>query len=67
MTDKLYDVVAVSIATGKVVSLYGESKTAKNAEAIINMAVMRQGVNENFYAEVPANKFKIGDTYKLGE
>lgn len=60
---ELYDVVAVEIATSKVVALFGELKTLRNAEAIVNMAVMRRGVYEQFYTEVPHGKFKVGDTY----
>lgn len=62
-TPKLYDVVAVSITTGKVAALFGERKTLGNAEAIVMMAVGRRGVEEEFYAEVPSGKFKVGDAY----
>jgi hypothetical protein len=60
---QLYDVVAVDISTGKVAALFGEGKTLRNAEAIVNMAVMRRGVEEQFYAEVLAGQFKVGDAY----
>jgi hypothetical protein len=62
-TMELFDVVAVDIATRRVVALFGERKTLRNAEAIVNMAVMRRGVDEQFYAEVPTGKFKAGDVY----
>lgn len=62
-TTELFDVVAVDIATSKVAALFGERKTLRNAEAIVNMAVMRRGVDEQFYAEVPHGKFKVGDAY----
>ncbi len=61
--NELYDVVSVSIQTRKVTALYGERKTLRNAEAIVNMAVMRRGVDEEFYAEVPHAKYKVGDEY----
>lgn len=61
---ELYDVVAVNIKSGVVESLFGERKTLRNAEAIVTMAVMRRGVDEQFYAEVPTGKFKVGDRYE---
>ena len=57
-----YDVVAVNIETSKV-RMMAENKTEKNAEAIINMAVMRRGVDEEFYAPAPHGKYKDGDTW----
>lgn len=59
----LYDVVAINIATGKV-RLLAENKSEANAEAIVKMAVMRRGVDEECYAEVPAGKYKEGDNYE---
>lgn len=59
----LFDVVAVDISSGKVAALFGEKKTEAAAEGIVKMAVMRRGVDEQFYAEVPTGKFKVGDTY----
>lgn len=64
MKEQLYDVVAVDMDTNKVASLFGEKKTLPNAEAIVKMAVMRRGVDGQFYAEVPAGKFKVGDDYQ---
>lgn len=61
--EELFDVVAVSLATGKVEALFGERKTLRNAEAIENMAVMRRGVEEQFYSTVATGKFKVGDVY----
>lgn len=62
-TEPLYDVVAVTISTCKVRAFFGERKTLPNAEAIVNMAVMRRGVDEEFYAEAPTGKFKAGDVF----
>lgn len=59
----LYDVVAVNMDTRRVTALYAERKTLRNAEAIVTMAVMRRGVDEEFYAEVPSGSLKMGDTY----
>lgn len=58
-----YDVLAVNIATSKVRFL-AQGKDERNAEAIINMAIMRRGVDEEFYTEVPAGSYKEGDAYK---
>ncbi len=59
----LFDVIAVNIKTG-IISIMGEGKDARNAEAVILMAVMRRGVNEDFYVDVPAGTYKDGDTFK---
>lgn len=48
MTEKLFDVVAVNIKTGAE-RLIAEHKTERNAEAIVAMAVMRQGVVTEFF------------------
>lgn len=61
--DKKYDVVAVSQKTSKV-RLIGENKTKENAEAIETMAVIRRGVDEEFFATVPAGMYKEGDKYR---
>lgn len=64
MQEQLYDIVAVNIDTSEVESLFGERKTLKNAEAIVSMAVMRRGLDEQFYAQVPTGRFKVGDKYQ---
>ena len=53
------DVLAVNIDTRRV-RLLAESKDERNAEAIINMAVMRRGVEEEFYVAVPAGTYTEG-------
>lgn len=40
------------------------AKTFENAEAISKMAIMRRGLDEEFYAEVPTLTYKEGDIYK---
>ncbi len=62
----LYDVVAVSLKTNKVRILASE-KTKPNAEAIVNMAIARRGLDEEFYAEVPANEYRDGTQWQKGE
>lgn len=66
MSNELFDVVAVNITT-KRVRLLAEHKTKRNAEAIVNMAVIRIGVDEEFYAPVLAGKYKDGDEWTGGE
>ncbi len=63
MKTELYDVVSVSIATGKVTAFMGANKTFRNADAIEQMAVLRRGVETEFYATVPARSLNIGDDY----
>jgi hypothetical protein len=58
----MYDVVAVNIQTGRV-RLMAESKDHDNAEAIVTMAVMRRGVEEEFYSKVPAGAYHEGDEW----
>jgi hypothetical protein len=49
---ELFDVIAVNIATGAE-RFIDQNKTRDNAEAIISMAVMRRGVDEEFFMAVP--------------
>lgn len=63
-TDKLYDVVAVKIGGKNTVRFMAEGKTLPNAEAIVKMAVMRRGVNDEFYCEVPAGLYKEGERWE---
>lgn len=60
--EKLFDVVAVEMATHKV-ELMEEKKTERNAEAIEMMAVGRRGVETHFYCTVPSGKYKSGDEW----
>jgi hypothetical protein len=63
MSEPLKDVWAVSLETGKV-RLMAESLTEKNAEAVVSMAVMRRGVDEEFFGTAPHGKYKEGDKWK---
>lgn len=58
----LYDVVAVSLNDGSILWV-DENKTLPNAEAVVNMAIMRQGVEDRFFKPVPAGTYKKGDAY----
>lgn len=57
---KLFDVLAVDHKT-KTVRVLAVDKDQRNAEAIINMAFARRGVEEEFYVEKPAGQYKDGD------
>lgn len=48
----LYDVVAVNIRTG-VQRVMATNKSAANADAFISLAVVRLGVDEEFYQAAP--------------
>lgn len=62
----LLDVIAVNIET-KSVRLMAESKTERNAEAIVDMAVARRGVEDEFYTTAPAGVYHDGDTLRDNE
>jgi hypothetical protein len=62
----LYDVVAVNIKSG-VVRLLDAGQTKPNAEAIVALAVARRGVDEEFFADVPANSYATGDKWGARE
>ena len=49
---ELFDVIATEIATGKT-RVIASGVSARNAEAIVEMAVIRRGVETEFYAPVP--------------
>ncbi len=51
--ETLFDVVAVNLETG-VERHIDTGKTERNAEAIVSMAVMSRGVDEEFFKTVPA-------------
>ena len=56
--EALCDVIAVNIETGAK-RLIESNKTERNAEAIVNMAVMRRGVEEEYFEVVPAGSVKF--------
>ncbi len=58
-----YDVVAVNI-DHSTVRLLGTNKTKENAEAVVKMAIMRRGVETEFYSEVPSGTYKEGDVWR---
>ncbi len=56
-TDR-FDVIATNIATGAR-RILERDKDESNAEAIVRMAVMRRGVDSEFYSVVPAGSVQI--------
>lgn len=59
---KRYDVIAVSLDDNSILWV-DENKTLPNAEAVVAMAVMRQGCLDRFFKEVPAGSYKQGEIY----
>jgi len=62
MSETLFDVVAINVET-QAVRMLAESKTKPNAEAIVNMAIARRGLDVEFYSEVAASSYKAGDKW----
>jgi hypothetical protein len=60
----LYDVIEVSIQKPHKVVVIDTLKSAKNADAIVNMAVMRRGVEQSFFATARAGQYRDGDLYR---
>lgn len=63
MAETLFDVVAVSLDDNSILWVE-KKKTLANAEAIVSMAVMRQGCDDRFFTSVPHGLYSKGDTYK---
>ena len=66
MTSGLVDVVAVDLDSRRVLWVMS-GKTEANAEAIIGMAVYRQGVEDRFFTTTKVGKYEEGDTYRGDE
>ena len=58
----LYDVVAISLDDNSILWV-DKNKTLPNAEAVVAMAVMRQGCGDRFFAPTPHGKYKQGDQW----
>lgn len=63
MSEKTLDVVAVEIATRKVLWTLGPRDEA-GADASIALAIARQGVEDRFYTTAPTGAFHAGDAYR---
>lgn len=66
MSAPLFDVLAINIKTG-IIRLLDRGKTYPNAEAIVKMAIMRRGVDEEFYTEVRADVYAEGEKWDGGK
>lgn len=62
MEAELYDVVAVNLETRKA-RLIAEKKTERNADATLMMAVMRRGVEKEFFEVVPSGTVLEGQDW----
>lgn len=58
-----FDVVAVSIKDPHQVRILGTDLTESNAEAIIKLAVMRRGVDAEFYKAVTHGAYFDGECW----
>lgn len=58
-----YDVVEVEIATRKV-RVLATAKRWEDADAIVNLSVVRRGVERHFYKAVVAGSHQDGDRLK---
>lgn len=61
-SDKFFDVIGVDLKTYSV-RIMATDLTADNSEAYVNMAVMRRGVEEEFFTAPPAGLYKTGDKW----
>ena len=57
------DVLAVHLKTGKV-RILAHNKDEENAEAVVAMAVMRRGVEDEFFVAVPSNSYSEGELWR---
>lgn len=61
MSEQLFDVIAVNLETHRA-RVMDRGMTEANAEAYVNMAVIRRGVEKEFFKAVPAGTVADGDT-----
>lgn len=61
--NQLCDVLAVSIENSTV-RLLDTDKARDDAEAIVDMAVMRRGVEMEFYVAVPSSSYRDGERWE---
>ena len=57
-----YDVIGVDLITNEV-RIIAEKKSERNANAIIEMAVIRNGCEEEFFTIAQPGKYKEGDIF----
>lgn len=61
-----FDVVAVGIANPALILWVMGSYDPENAEAVHNMAIVRQGVEDRFFAYTQPGQYKAGDKWEGG-
>ena len=66
INEKTYDILAVNLRSHKV-RIIGEEKTKADAEAYQNIAVIRRGVNEEFFVTVPHGSYDEGADWATKE
>ena len=57
------DVLAVTIAAPHTVRIIARERSMSSAEAVINMAVYRRGVDTEFYVTVPNGTYREGERW----
>lgn len=57
------DVIAVRIRVPRTVRVLASGLDEANAEAVIKLAVLRRGVENEFYTTAPLGKYADGDTF----
>ena len=60
---EMFDVLEVNIQS-KRVRILARNLDEPNAEAVVNMAVARRGVEEHFFVSAPLGMYNDGDTWK---
>jgi hypothetical protein len=58
------DVICVSTTQKGKILWIDSVENEENAEAVIKMAIARQGVEDRFFKSVEHGKFKEGDVYQ---
>ena len=61
---ELFDVVEVSTDDSKVKTVAATGKNRRNAEAIVNMAVIRRGAENSFFTTCQPGQYEPGDTFQ---
>lgn len=62
---ELFDVLKVRMTDHKI-EVIDTLLSARNADAVESMAVMRQGCEEHFFVTEPAGKYSDGDKWLAG-
>ena len=62
MSGNVEDVIAVNIQSGTV-RVFARNEPPSEAEAIIEMAVVRRGCDVEFFTSAPCGRYNDGDQY----